>query len=565
MGRIKNLKSIRIVILLGFGLWFTKVCGQTTVNENKLILENGIYFYKDEVFTGKAVSYFSNGQLKSLVSYQAGNFKQTGKAQEYFEENDFEKTKYKDTALISKCRIRIDESRKRSAFLVSDSLKLISEIQTFVAYKIGGEKKLTKLLDKSAEGKLKSKEEPLFNEYTDLQNKIKTNNLANANERVKISENEKIINSEQVKPFFIPAIKREYEVLNSKKNGSFKEFTKTGLLIQDGKYTDGMMNGEWTFYFDSGKLKAKGNFINGDGTDIGSTGVSRNGRSGKWIFYFENGKMSSEGNWLNGKLNGLYKEYYENGNLKIEGSALNDNWNGNYKEYYENGKTKIETAYVLGKLNGFYKEYYENGNLKIEGSALNGNWNGNYKEYYENGKIRIKEDFLNGKLVGKVFEYFQNGQLKIEGVAQEDGQTYKFVKRFNEDGSPYVSEWYSSEDEYTKSKNIFAYTKCDNYTCPRLKIWGKNGIYRWALCERNSDYLDISTDPKKYATAVWYIKINGVNQEFYTEYANVTFLPNNIQEALLKASEVALKIGNNPHYYKVSLNGFSEAINWLNK
>ena len=63
--------------------------------------------------------------------------------------------------------------------------------------------------------------------------------------------------------------------------------------------------------------------------------------------------------------NGTVKEYWDNGKLKFEGEYLNGKRNGKGKEYYENGKLKFEGEYLNGERNGKVKEYYyRNGKLK---------------------------------------------------------------------------------------------------------------------------------------------------------------------------------------------------------
>ena len=96
-----------------------------------------------------------------------------------------------------------------------------------------------------------------------------------------------------------------------------------------------------------------------------------------------------EGGFLNGEKNGKVKEYYDNGKLKFEGDYLNGKiWNGKgfnidgktdfeikegngkIKEYYDNNNDilKYEGEY----LNGKGKEYYNNGKLLFEVEYLNG-------------------------------------------------------------------------------------------------------------------------------------------------------------------------------------------------
>ena len=41
-------------------------------------------------------------------------------------------------------------------------------------------------------------------------------------------------------------------------------------------------------------------------------------KDGPFKTYYENGKLKTEGTFIDGKMNGLYKSYHENGKLQIE-------------------------------------------------------------------------------------------------------------------------------------------------------------------------------------------------------------------------------------------------------
>ena len=45
-----------------------------------------------------------------------------------------------------------------------------------------------------------------------------------------------------------------------------------------GQYKNGFMQGKWKFWYENRQLKGEGYYNNGDGGDIGSTGIPRNGQ-----------------------------------------------------------------------------------------------------------------------------------------------------------------------------------------------------------------------------------------------------------------------------------------------
>ena len=57
--------------------------------------------------------------------------------------------------------------------------------------------------------------------------------------------------------------------------------------------------------------------------------------------------MIFEGEFINGAKNGNGKEYYESGKLKFEGKFIDEKRNG--KEYDENGNLVFEGEFINGK------------------------------------------------------------------------------------------------------------------------------------------------------------------------------------------------------------------------
>ena len=54
---------------------------------------------------------------------------------------------------------------------------------------------------------------------------------------------------------------------------------------------------------------------------------------------------------MEGKKSGNFKEYYDNGKLKFEGEYINDKRSGYAKEYYDNDILKFEGEYLNDKRN----------------------------------------------------------------------------------------------------------------------------------------------------------------------------------------------------------------------
>ncbi|MEX0742080.1 MAG: hypothetical protein WD294_02810 [Phycisphaeraceae bacterium] len=66
-------------------------------------------------------------------------------------------------------------------------------------------------------------------------------------------------------------------------------FFKTGIVKARGNSIDGVMEGEWVFYRESGDLWQVGHFENGQ-------------KHGQWIRYDKQGKLEYDAQFANGKL-----------------------------------------------------------------------------------------------------------------------------------------------------------------------------------------------------------------------------------------------------------------------
>ena len=89
--------------------------------------------------------------------------------------------------------------------------------------------------------------------------------------------------------------------------------------------------------YDNGSLFSEYNYINGR-------------LNGFFKEYYENGQLLSEGNYKDDELEGILKYYYENGQLEREENYKNGNRDGLLKEYSETGELKAEKHFKPIKL-----------------------------------------------------------------------------------------------------------------------------------------------------------------------------------------------------------------------
>ena len=94
----------------------------------------------------------------------------------------------------------------------------------------------------------------------------------------------------------------EYEVVNGKKQGSFKISGANGNPVMIGTIVNNKNEGLWRYYYADGKIESEGYFKD-DKPD------------GKWQWFYENGRLKEEGYYTGGTSCGEWKQFGQNGKL----------------------------------------------------------------------------------------------------------------------------------------------------------------------------------------------------------------------------------------------------------
>ena len=121
-------------------------------------------------------------------------------------------------------------------------------------------------------------------------------------------------------------------------------------------------------------------------------------------------------NYKNGIVDGEYKEFYESGNVKVKHNYVNGHVEGESLEFYDNGKVRNKSTYVKDKIEGDSFEYYNNGNIKKKYTYKNHVLNGTSQSYSSDGNLELSIDYKNGHKNGLYIEYSNNlkNQLTYE-------------------------------------------------------------------------------------------------------------------------------------------------------
>ena len=237
-------------------------------------------------------------------------------------------------------------------------------------------------------------------------------------------------------------------------NGDWTIYYPSGNVKARGRFKDSKKYGEWTHYFFSGKIKAKENYQNDkqvgkqlyysiQGLPIYDQFYQDDKKEGVQTDYFINGNIYSVTDYKAGKINGEYKEYYPGGQLKGIAQYANNIFSGPYTNYFENGQIKSSGNYQNGSLDGAYKEFYETGQLLSEGIYKNGSYEGEWKYYYDNGKLKSKTVYVNGKQEGIEEDYYEDGPLS-ETYIYKKGQLNGESVSYDTDQKPYARFQFSN-------------------------------------------------------------------------------------------------------------------------
>ena len=429
--------------------------------QKDLTKKDNLWYSGEDLYTGEVIT-LSQDQIETRCSIEKGV--PSGLFTKYFLDNTFKKSNYKDTSEIRRLNQEIVIENNKLNSLIKDSLLAYNELISYINNEIGGDKKLQKLVEKKEANKLNEKQKVLMDNFVSKSNSWKNSakNVLLSQQKIKLTNTK--LKEEEAKPVVAPKIAEQYEQVNSNKNGSYKSYYNDGKLKSEGTFLNRLYNGAWTFYYSNGKIMGTGSYVTGDGTDISEkSGIPRNGRDGLWIFYGENGLIKQESNYIKGKLNGNYKEYndfgdlilielYQNGlingkqerfnNQKIkisEANFIKGIAEGEEKIYYDSGKLKIQRSYKQGNLDGAAKTFYENGNLEELSSYIKGIENGVSKDYYENGNVKLEGLTKNGKAHGPFKSYFENGKTQYSGTIDTsslaEGHFIGELFAYNEDGT----------------------------------------------------------------------------------------------------------------------------------
>lgn len=221
----------------------------------------------------------------------------------------------------------------------------------------------------------------------------------------------KIIHSELYKE----GIKQGEGVMDEQgiKQGKWKEYYQDSILRAEGEYVDGLRMGEWQFYYKNGQKEQIGKYAKGEKPE------------GRWLWFHENGNTWREEFFQNGLEEGEITEYNDTGKIVAKGEYLDGEKEGLW--VYESGDSREEGSYKAGKKDGEWKEYYlenrefnKKSQLSFIGNFVDGYPDGKHIYYHPNGKKKLEGRYTTGVQEEEWHRYNEDGLL-ILSILYENG------------------------------------------------------------------------------------------------------------------------------------------------
>ena len=177
-----------------------------------------------------------------------------------------------------------------------------------------------------------------------------------------------------------------------------KSYYEDGSIKAEGTLKNGYKSGLWYYYYPSGKLSSKENYIENqlDGQIkyfddqenlIAIEKWSKGLQQDSSIYFYPDGQIEKGGIFANGMYKGKWLFYYNNGNLKRAGSYSNGLPAGSWTFYNEKGILVQEGYFEYGLEEGEWKFYGDNGDLEYFGNFHKGEKAGEWFRINKKGKV----------------------------------------------------------------------------------------------------------------------------------------------------------------------------------
>lgn len=199
--------------------------------------------------------------------------------------------------------------------------------------------------------------------------------------------------------------------LNGLRQGLWKEYYQSGELRSQGKYKNSIQIDRWNFYFTDQSVEITGSFNN------------KGEKQGEWLWFYPNGDTMMIAHYEDGEFEGEYVEYDEIGKPLVQGAYEGGVEQGEW--YYRNNGVVEKGKYDGGHPVGLWITYYDNGKIAFEIHYDKGLRDGKYTSYWENGNIKVTGKYEKGIQQGAWIQYDEDGILILTTLFK-DGNELKW-------------------------------------------------------------------------------------------------------------------------------------------
>lgn len=129
-------------------------------------------------------------------------------------------------------------------------------------------------------------------------------------------------------------------------------------------------------------------------------------KEGTWTTYFKTGKMKMIAEYKNGKPNGKFLKFYENGKPREKGIFVDNHYHDTLFRYYQNGNLESMVVYnEKGEENGTNKYFHDNGNVALVYEKQENKIKNQISWYKEDGSLKHQVETAP---FGKIKPLFEN-------------------------------------------------------------------------------------------------------------------------------------------------------------
>lgn len=313
------------------------------IGVNDTLQQSG--FYVDGKRDGEWKFYYSNSKLSCNMPYKNGM--KNGNFKGYFSNGNpsFEKSYFNDSVIGVETEYYLSGKISKTRTFLGDSLNGISKSY----YENGTIEEQKFMKGNIKDGECYSYyENGAIREHIIFKSGCPYNVIANNDLNGKPLDFGTIKDGNgTVRSYDVDGNERSEETYKNSILNGFARYSRKGVVVREGNYLNGKLEGIWIMKYGSGKISSRANYISGS-------------KEGVMESYSQNGSISQKGQFIEDKKSGFWVSYNEKEELMSELNYLDDLLNGDAK-YFVKGKLKSAGKYNKGVKIYKWTEYDETG------------------------------------------------------------------------------------------------------------------------------------------------------------------------------------------------------------